>query len=193
MKKIGILAFQGDFFEHQRAVESLGQKAILVNQIKDLNKVDYLIIPGGESTVIGKFLLETKLGENIKNRVKIQKDLFVYGSCAGAILLCKKVISKQKINNLDLIEATISRNSYGSQINSFEQSLEFLPQKKYFRGIFIRAPKITYFNPKKTEILVNSQDQVFMLKQNSILISTFHPELIRPALIHEYFLNKMEK
>ena len=191
MQKIGILAFQGDFLEHKEAVESLGKKTILVKSLKDLENINYLILPGGESTVIGKFLLETKLDKQICKRVLDKKDLVVYGTCAGAILLCKEVISDKPINNLGIIEAKISRNSYGSQINSFRQQIEFVPTKQEFEAIFIRAPRILDFNSKKVQVLAKYKQEILMLRQENVLISTFHPELIRPALIHDYFLNKM--
>jgi len=189
LKKIGILAFQGDFLEHQKAIESLGQKAILVRTLEDLAKIDYLIIPGGESTVIGKFLLETRLDKQIQKRV-LQKELFVYGTCAGAILLCSEVISQRPINNLGLIHAKISRNSYGSQIDSFSQKIKFEANNQNFEAIFIRAPRILEFNEQKVKVLARFKNEILMLEEENVLISTFHPELVRPALIHQYFLGK---
>lgn len=195
MSKIGILAFQGDFLEHKEAVESFQKEVVLVRSQKDLQNINYLILPGGESTVIGRFLKESGLDKQIIDRVKNLKNLSVYGTCAGAILLCTEVISKKPINNLNLIEAKISRNSYGSQVHSFSQKIEFLPSKKSLEAIFIRAPKILDFNKDKVQVLAKYQketlEEILILQQENVLISTFHPELIRPATIHDYFLNKM--
>jgi 5'-phosphate synthase pdxT subunit len=186
----GVLAFQGSFLEHLSSLQKLNQDPIKVKSRQDLDKISHLIIPGGESTVIGKFLKETGLDLEIKKRAKDQ-TLAIYGTCAGAILLADKVISKQKINSLKLIKTTINRNAYGSQIDSFSQKLEFKPNQKEFAAVFIRAPKIVDFDAESTEILVSNFNtkEVFALKQKRVLISTFHPELTDFLDIHDYFLS----
>lgn len=185
---IGILAFQGDIEEHEDALKSLGYSSLRIKSKADLENITHLIIPGGESTVISKFLHWTGLDEEIKTRAQ-NKTLQIYGTCAGAILLATEVESNYPIHNLGLIEAKLSRNAYGSQINSFEAELEFKPTNQILKAIFIRAPKIISHS-NKTKVLCQYNTEVMMLEQENILISTFHPELIRPAIIHEYFLNK---
>lgn len=187
-KNIGILAFHGDIEEHQAAITSLGYTSKRIKYWEDLENLTHLIIPGGESTVVTKFFEKTDIDKEIIKRVK-NKTLQVYGTCAGAILLANKVSSPVPIRNLGLIEATLSRNAYGSQIHSFETILEFAPTQEHFEAIFIRAPKIISFTDK-VKVLCKHQNEPVMLEQENVLISTFHPELIRPAIIHQYFLNK---
>ena len=184
---IGVLAFQGDFLEHLQTIEKINHKAIKVRTYEDLEKITHLIIPGGESTVIGKFLAQTNLDKIIKDRVS-KKTLAVYGTCAGAILLAEKVISQQKINNLNLIQATLNRNAFGSQIDSFSQKLEFKPNKTNFSAVFIRAPKIVEYNQKSCQVLVSRSQEAVCLRQDKILISTFHPEIAGFLDIHKYFI-----
>jgi len=186
--KIGILAFHGDIEEHEEAVTSLGFSSIRLKYLEDLENLTHLIFPGGESTTISKFLDKTGLGKAIQKRVK-EKTLQVYGTCAGAILLAKEVETQYPVSNLGLIDIKVSRNAYGSQIHSFETELNFKPTKQNFKAIFIRAPKIISHS-KNINVLCEHKKKPMMLEQNHVLISTFHPELIRPAIIHEYFLNK---
>jgi len=188
MVKVGILGFQGDIEEHEDTLKTLNCPSIRVLETKDLNKITHLIIPGGESTSMSKLLKITKLGLLIQKKVK-NKKLSIYGTCAGAILLAKKVKTSFPINNLNLINIHIARNAYGRQINSFEDDLIFLPNNKKFKGIFIRAPKILSIGPK-VKILVKHQQDYVALEENNVLLSTFHPELINPPLLHEYFLKR---
>ena len=186
--KIGILGFQGDIEEHEAAIASLGHTNSRVKTLQDLENVSHLIIPGGESTVISKFLIKTKLDKAIQKKAQ-NKTLKIFGTCAGAIILAKEVDSPKPINNLKLIDAKLSRNAYGSQIHSFETKLNFLPTQTKFNAVFIRAPKIIS-RGHQTKVLVKHQDEIVMLQQDNIFISTFHPELIRPASIHKYFCKK---
>ena len=186
--KIGILAFHGDIEEHEEAVASLGYSSIRLKYLEDLDSLTHLIFPGGESTVISKFLKKTGLDKAIQKRVK-EKTLQVYGTCAGAILLASEVETQYPVNNLKLIDAKVSRNAYGSQMHSFETELEFKPTNQKFEAVFIRAPKIISHS-KKVQVICEHDQKPMMLEQDNVLISTFHPELIRPAVIHEYFLSK---
>ncbi len=188
---VGLLAFQGDVEEHESAILSLGYKTKWIRTKEELKDVTHLIIPGGESTTVGKFLYKTGVGEEIQKRVK-NNTLQVYGTCAGAILLSKEVETKISVNNLKLIDIKISRNAYGAQIHSFSTKLEFIPQKKMFEAVFIRAPRIISYG-KSVKVLCKYKDEAVAVEQGNVLVSTFHPELIRPAFIHEYFLNKSVK
>ncbi len=185
---IGILAFHGDIEEHEEAIASLGFSSVRLKYLKDLDNLTHLIVPGGESTVISKFLDKTKLGKAIQKRVQ-EKTLQIYGTCAGAILLANEVETKYHINNLKLIDAKITRNAYGSQIHSFETELNFLPTNQKFKAVFIRAPKIISHS-EKAKVLCEYKKEPVAIEQDNVLISTFHPEIIRTAIIHKYFLSK---
>jgi 5'-phosphate synthase pdxT subunit len=185
-KQIGVLGFQGDIEEHIASLESIGIEAIRAKSKEQINSLTHLIIPGGESTVIGRFLKNTGVDEVIKSRYK-KGELKVYGTCAGAILLAKNVISPIPVNSLELIDITIKRNAYGSQIDSFTKELTFKPENKKFPATFIRAPRFENVS-NNLEILVENDGEPVMLKGKNILVSAFHPELTNPAMIHEYFV-----
>jgi len=178
---IGVLALQGDFREHIAMLKRLGADAKEVRTIEDFKQVNALIIPGGESTTIGKLLKETGLGKAVK-----QRDIPIYGSCAGAILLAKNIEDSRQLK-LNKIDISISRNSYGRQIDSFEDEIEIKGMKKKFPAVFIRAPKIIATG-KDVEILATHNSFPILARQGNILISTFHPEMTDDARIHKYFL-----
>ena len=122
---IGILDLQGDVIEHQRALKACGATVLLVKTIEDLKKVDALVIPGGESTTIGKLMEWYELAEPIRQRVA--EGMPIYGTCAGAILLAQEIVGSEKAKTLGLMDISIERNSYGRQLESFEGEVEFLP------------------------------------------------------------------
>jgi len=181
----GILAFQGDIEEHEAAVASLGLRAYRVKTIADLKAVTHLIIPGGESTVISKFLRQYALDTAIIQQVK-NGTLAVYGTCAGMIVLSSHIDSPVPITNLSLINIHTSRNAYGSQIDSFEKDLEFTAAQKTLHAVFIRAPKCTAVG-SDVQVLMQDADTPVLFQQKRVLASSFHPEYCRPALIHQYF------
>ena len=191
MKKqsVGVLAFQGGFVEHQRILESLGQKVVLVRSVEDLKEVSKLIIPGGESTTIGFFLEETGLGKLIQKRNKDKvKPLPLFGTCAGAIVLAKKVKSNIIPPHLGLLDIIIERNAYGTQFDSFYTELEISDLGIVnFKAAFIRAPIIKNV-AHNVKILAKHQDDIVLVQQGNILAATFHPELRNEARLHEFFL-----
>jgi pyridoxal 5'-phosphate synthase pdxT subunit len=184
----GILAFQGNLEEHERAIHTLGVESIRVLDVTDLKKVTHLIIPGGESTVISAFLDKTGIGSEIVRRVK-EHSLSVLGTCAGAILLATEVVPNEKISLLGLIDITIERNSYGRQAQSFEASIILEPTQKKFNAVFIRAPKIMEVRGD-AKILATHENNPILVQQNNVLVSTFHPEYLQHSFIHEYFLKQ---
>lgn len=191
MKKqtIGVLAFQGGFVEHQQILEALKQKVVLVRTAADLEKAEKLIIPGGESTTIGFFLEETGLGKLIQERNKENKNpLAIWGTCAGAIVLAKKIKSHIIPPHLGLLDITIERNAYGSQLDSFYTDLE-IPALgiENFKAAFIRAP-IIQNTSENVKVLATHQDAIVLVRQGNILASTFHPELRGEKRLHQYFL-----
>ncbi len=165
---VGVLALQGAFIEHVNMIDSLGVKSVEVRSKDDLNDLDALIIPGGESTTMNLLMGE------IKNSMK---NLPIFGTCAGAILLAQH----------GFIDIEIERNAYGSQLDSFEDYFEFQGKEVY--GIFIRAPKIKTTGKDVEVLSLNSKKEPVLVSQNNYLVSTFHPELTSNTKIHEYFLH----
>lgn len=186
---IGILAFQGGFAEHQTILESLGYKVLLVRTQQDLKLTNKLIIPGGESTTMGLFLEKTGLGKEIRKRATAKKNpLYIWGTCAGAILLAKEIKSTIVPPHLKLMDITIERNAYGTQLDSFHTEIK-VPQLKInnLQGTFIRAPIIKK-TAKNVDILAKHQDAIILVRQKNLLASTFHPELCNEKRLHKYFV-----
>lgn len=189
---IGVLALQGDFLEHRVGMEQLGYPVQEVRTVADAERTAGLIIPGGESTVIGKLLRQTKLGPWIQQRAK--QGYPVYGTCAGCILIAKNVDSEY---SLQLIDITAQRNAFGRQIDSFETQLivgtKYSKQLgvKKFTGVFIRAPKIISTGPA-VETLITYDKMPVLVREDNVLAGTFHPELSETAAIHAYFGRMVE-
>ncbi len=206
---VGILAFQGDFAEHMDILMSMGVRCTEVRSLEDLTKVDRLIIPGGESTVMARFLKETGVGEEIRKRAKGQKGkrakgqegkrargqkgkrakkpLAVFGTCAGAIVLARKATGKNVPQPLGLIDIEVDRNAYGTQVNSFEAEIKIRGLKKTLPVAFIRAPKITKVG-KSVEVLASYKGFPVLVRQGRVLAATFHTEVRGETGIHEMFL-----
>ena len=185
--KIGVLALQGGFQEHQNMLESLGAETFQIRQYKDLNtEFDGLILPGGESTTICKLLIELNMLDSLRN--KIQNGLPVFGTCAGLILLSKK-IQNQSTAALATIDIECCRNAYGKQLDSFKTSSHFANISDV-PMVFIRAPYITKVGAD-VEILATIDGKIVAAKQKNQLVTAFHPELTNDVRIHSYFLNNI--
>ena len=185
--KIGVLALQGAFQEHQNMLESLGAETFQIRQYKDLNtKFDGLILPGGESTTIFKLLSELNMLDDLRN--KIQNGLPVFGTCAGLILLSKK-IKNQSSTALATMDIECSRNAYGRQLGSFSVNSDFADIGKT-PMVFIRAPYITKVSAD-VEVLAKVDGKIVAAKQKKQLVTAFHPELTNDVKIHSYFLNNI--
>lgn len=186
---IGVLALQGDFIEHCRTIEQIGYEAVAVRTVQEAETTDGLIIPGGESTAIGKLLRSTKLDSWIKKQAKAGYP--IYGTCAGCILIAKEVDSPY---SLKLIDISVKRNAYGRQLDSFETTLQFKHYGKteQVTGLFIRAPKITGVNDSVTKLIEYSGDPV-LVRQDNILAGTFHPELTDSLTVHHYFVQMVKE
>ena len=184
--KIGVLAIQGSVREHISILSKLGVKAIGVKRAEDLHDIDGLIIPGGESTTIGKLMKKHGLDQEIVKRY--QRGMSIYGSCAGAILLAKGVNVKQP--GLGLMDISVIRNGYGRQIDSFEEELEISDIGK-FKGVFIRAPVVdnVYDGVK---VLCKLDGRPVMAEQGHLMITTFHPELTDDSRIHKKFIEMVK-
>jgi pyridoxal 5'-phosphate synthase pdxT subunit len=186
--KIGVLAVQGNFAAHKVALSRIGVEAREVRRISDLEAVDALIIPGGESTTMLKFITEEGLGNGIEEFANGGKPVF--GTCAGAILLAREV-SNPAQPSLALIDITVERNAYGRQVDSFiaeaESSFEAGPvEEGPLEAVFIRAPKIKEIGPH-VAVLATLERQPVLVREGNILVATFHPELTRDSRTHQLF------
>lgn len=181
---IGVLALQGDFREHIWALQRLGVEAFAVKTVSDLEKVDGLIIPGGESTSIGRIAQVTGVGEKIVQLAK--EGLPIYGTCAGMILLAKRIVDHPEQYSFRLMDIVVQRNAYGRQIESFEVYLDVARLGKV-KAVFIRSPKIVELG-KGVEVLASYENTPVFVQQGKLLASSFHPELTDDLRIHEYFV-----
>jgi 5'-phosphate synthase pdxT subunit len=188
--KVGVLALQGAVSEHIRMVEQCGHQAIPVKTVSHLNQIERLIIPGGESTTIGKLLIRYRMDEKIIDLYQ-RTGLPIYGTCAGMVLLAKR-IEGGKRSVLGLMNITVKRNAFGRQIDSFEADLEIKDiTPPLFRSIFIRAPYITKVE-KNVEVLSYFKKNFVVAREDNLLVSSFHPELGTDVRLHQYFLNFKE-
>lgn len=187
--EIGVLDIQGSVKEHFEALKKAGVSPILVKTIEDLERVSGLIMPGGESTTIGKLLRRFGLREAIIERVK--NGMPIWGTCAGAILLAKKIEGKQNADSLGLMDIVIERNAYGGQLDSFETQIEFDcgvgVLGRMVPAIFIRAPKILGVGAD-VEVLIKKGEEIVGAREEKILATTFHPELTDDLHVHQYFI-----
>ncbi len=184
--QVGVLAFHGDFAEHMAILRSLGVACCEVRSAKDLSSCTHLIIPGGESTVMAKFLWESGVAELIQERVQLGL-LAVYGTCAGAILVAEDVTGKNAPQSLGLIDIAVDRNAYGSQVDSFEASLNITGTDQLVAVSFIRAPKITRVG-KGVEVLSSYKGDPVLVQSRKVLAGTFHPEVRSTKEVHKLFL-----
>ena len=185
--KIGVLASQGAFAEHIAVLRQLGVEAVPVRLPQELMGLDGLIIPGGESTSIGRLVLAYNLTNEIKDLAR--NGLPIFGTCAGMILLARKN-SDAHPKPLELMDMTVRRNAFGRQKDSFESEL-LIPVlgEKPFPGVFIRAPLIEQVDDG-VEILARLADgAVVAVRQDKLLASAFHPELTDDLRFHQYFLD----
>ncbi len=188
---VGVLAFQGDFAEHIDVLKSLHVPVLEVRSLEDVSRVSALIIPGGESTVIAKFLEESGVGKEIQKRIKNMKNpLWVFGSCAGAIILARKATGKNAPITLRLIDVVIDRNAYGTQVDSFEAELKISGIRTPVPVAFIRAPKITKIG-KNVEVLAKFRGEPVLVRQGRVMISTFHTEVRSSLELHRLFVSNM--
>jgi 5'-phosphate synthase pdxT subunit len=185
--KVGILAVQGDFELHAKMLDRIGASWKLVKHVSDLNEVDGLIMPGGESTTMLKFFSNEGLGAAVKDLVAQGKPIF--GTCAGAILLAREVLNPPQ-DHLDLIDITIERNAYGRQVDSSVHRGECPELSAHpVEMVFIRAPIIRRLG-EGVRVLGRCGGLPVLVEQGNILAATFHPELTDDETIHRYFLSK---
>ncbi len=184
-KRIGVLAIQGAFREHRKILEKLGVETVEIRSQEDLSGIDGLIIPGGESTAIGKQLVIDGFGEKI---IKMAQEGFpVFGTCAGMILLSKKIDQSEQYS-LKLMDTLVRRNAFGRQIASFEADLKIKGfEGDRVRAVFIRAPFVLEAGAE-IDVLSEYEGKIVFVRQDNLLASAFHPELTDDSRVHEYFL-----
>jgi len=187
MTKIGILSLQGAFAEHAASLQKLGVETLAIRLPQDLEDVDGLIIPGGESSSISQLAINYDLMKILKKLA--QNGFPMFGTCAGLILLARNT-SDSKIETIGAMDIKVQRNAFGRQIDSFEMSLPIPVLGKIpFPAIFIRAPIIEETN-STVEILARlPNDTPVAAKQGNLLVSAFHPELSSDLRFHAYFLD----
>jgi 5'-phosphate synthase pdxT subunit len=183
-KLVGILALQGDFEAHEKALESAGADTLQVRTAEDLARVDALVIPGGESTTMLKLLGYMNLLEPLRSFADAKP---VFGTCAGAILLANEVESPSQ-PSLGVIDMTIERNAYGRQIDSRVTQVDF--EGTPLEAVFIRAPIIRRTGPG-VRVLAEYQGTPVLIESGRHLASTFHPELTGDSRVHSLFLSKI--
>jgi 5'-phosphate synthase pdxT subunit len=172
--RIGVLAVQGNFREHLAVLRGLGAEAVEVRLPEQLDALDGLVIPGGESTAITRLMRLYGLEEAIRAFTQP-----VFGTCAGMILLDR--------THLGLVDVDVERNGYGRQVASFEADLALQGDVEPLRGVFIRAPRVTDAGPE-VEVLASHDGSPVLLRQGRFLVASFHPELTGDTRVHERFL-----
>lgn len=191
-QRVGVLALQGDFEAHRRAVERAGAEAVLVRTERELEAVDGLIIPGGESTTMLKLLRDERLFELLR---EFGRRRPIFGTCAGAILLAREV-SHPEQESLELMDIAVERNAYGRQLDSHVARIQ--PEEEFLRRagggeletVFIRAPVIRRTGPG-VRVLARHRGDPILVEEGQHLAATFHPELTADDRVHRLFLSKL--
>jgi 5'-phosphate synthase pdxT subunit len=186
--RIGVLAVQGNFREHLGVLARLGVDGTEVRLPEQLNGLDGLIVPGGESTAIGRLVRLYGLEDSIA-----QFDGPIFGTCAGMILLAREAVDGTADQPLlGLLDVTVRRNGYGRQVFSFEADLTFEGYGQPLRGVFIRAPRVEAVGPEAT-VLIELDGSPVLVRQGRMLAASFHPELTDDTRVHELFLQMVRE
>lgn len=216
---VGVLALQGDYEAHRKMLEDrLRARTAFVRTVGELEGVDALVLPGGESTTIIKLM--ERVGLDTAIRTRIEAGMPVYGTCAGMILLARDIEGRPHQPTLKVMDLTVARNAFGRQIDSFEADVPFLPvtggsdgneikedkdgeegkkaqegktcsSSSFVRGVFIRAPYITQAGPT-VQSLGYFRDRMVAAQQGNLLVTAFHPELTSDPRVHAYFLKMIQ-
>ena len=187
---VGVLALQGDTREHLAALNEAGAQASTVRRRSELDVVDALVVPGGESTAISLLLREFDLLEPLRQR--LADGMPAYGSCAGMILLATEILDAgapgREAQPLGAIDMTVRRNAFGRQVDSFEGDIEFLGLDEPVRAVFIRAPWVERVGPG-VEVLARAGDHIVAVRQGPVLATAFHPEMTGDRRVHTLFVD----
>jgi 5'-phosphate synthase pdxT subunit len=183
--KAGVLALQGDFREHEAVLADLGAAAIEVRTPEDLDRVDVLVIPGGESTTISMLARSAGLVEPIVERASAGMPML--GTCAGMIVMSRRVEAGEPL--LSLVDIGVRRNAYGRQVDSFEADVDVRGVAQPVRAVFIRAPVVEEVGDG-VEVLAEHGGHAVVLQQGNLVVASFHPELVGETALHRYVLDR---
>jgi 5'-phosphate synthase pdxT subunit len=190
--RVGVLALQGDTREHLAALSEAGAEAVKVRRISELDSVDALVIPGGESTAMSKLLREFELLEPL--RARLADGMPAYGSCAGMILLATEIADAgtpgREAVPLGAIDMTVRRNAFGRQVDSFEGDIAFEGLDDAMHAIFIRAPWVERVGPS-VEVLARAAGHPVAVRQGKVLATAFHPEMTGDRRVHKLFVDML--
>ncbi|MGD9621970.1 MAG: pyridoxal 5'-phosphate synthase glutaminase subunit PdxT [Mycolicibacterium sp.] len=188
--RIGVLALQGDTREHLAALRAAGAEAVTVRRASELDSVDALVIPGGESTTMSHLLREFELMQPL--RARLAEGMPAYGSCAGMILLASEIldagVAGRNAAPLMGIDMTVRRNAFGRQVDSFEEDVEFAGLDGPVRAVFIRAPWVERVGPD-VQVLARAAGHVVAVRQGRSLATAFHPEMTGDRRVHALFVD----
>lgn len=187
MNRVGVLALQGDYQKHATAFQMASESLTLteVRTPEDLDLVDRLVIPGGESTTVG--LLLTRFGLDAEIKKRVSSGMPIWGTCMGMIMLATHVEGSNQ-PTLGVLHITVRRNAFGAQIHSFEDSVQMPSLNLSVTGVFIRAPIVTAVGPE-VEVLATYDEKVVAVRKGPIVGTSFHPELTDDASLHTWFLH----
>ncbi|PTI29246.1 pyridoxal 5'-phosphate synthase glutaminase subunit PdxT [Mammaliicoccus vitulinus] len=181
--KIGVLGLQGAVREHIKHIEQTGHEGIVIKTVNQLNEIDGLVLPGGESTTMRRLMDLYGFTEALRN-----SEIPMYGTCAGLILLAKTVVGQE--SHLNKLNVVVERNSFGRQVDSFEQDLDVKGIDEAVNAVFIRAPHIQSAH-EGVEVLSTVEDRIVAVRQNQYLGISFHPELTDDYKIMKYFIEEI--
>ena len=188
--RIGVLALQGAFAAHTEVVRRLGREPREVRLPQDLDDCEALVMPGGESTTMSKLLETSQLFDPIAKR--IADGMPVFGTCAGMILLARTVLDgRDDQRSFDAIDIDVQRNAYGRQVDSFETDLTLHGQAEPLHAVFIRAPRIVRMGADVT-VLAEHDDTPVLVRSNTVMAASFHPELTNDDRVHRMFLDLVD-
>ncbi|WP_319202346.1 pyridoxal 5'-phosphate synthase glutaminase subunit PdxT [uncultured Ilyobacter sp.] len=187
--KIGVLALQGAFKEHIEILNKLGAEGVEVRKKEDLKSIQGIILPGGESTAMGKLLVDLDIMGTLKDMIK--NGFPVYGTCAGMILLAKSLSNDEKVH-LGVMDIVVKRNAYGRQLGSFTCKAPVIGVGKDVEMVFIRAPYIETCG-EGIEVLAEVDKNIVAARQENILVTSFHPELTSDYRMHRFFIDNIVK
>jgi 5'-phosphate synthase pdxT subunit len=184
--KAGVLALQGDFREHSAVLADLGAAPIEVRTPEDLERVDALVIPGGESTTISKLARSAGLVGPIVERARTGMPML--GTCAGMIVMASRVEGGEPL--LGLVDIDVRRNAYGRQVDSFEADVDVSGFDEPVRAVFIRAPVVERIGGE-ADVLAEHEGRPVVLEQGALVVASFHPELVGDGALHRYVLGRV--
>ncbi|EKF23986.1 pyridoxal 5'-phosphate synthase, glutaminase subunit Pdx2 [Mycolicibacterium hassiacum DSM 44199] len=190
--RVGVLALQGDTREHLAALREAGAETTTVRRVRELEAVDALVIPGGESTTMSHLLREFELLEPL--RARLAEGMPAYGSCAGMILLASEILDAgepgRAAEPLKAIDMTVRRNAFGRQVDSFEADLDFVGIDGPVHAVFIRAPWVERVGPD-VEVLSRAGEHIVAVRQGKRFATAFHPEMTGDRRIHRLFVSAL--